>query len=73
MKRISILIITFYQNFISPVLKQLLGANSVCRYSPTCTVYAKICIEKHGFFKGAKMGLIRLLQCQPFNKTYEYI
>ena len=40
-------IIKFYQNFISPLLP------STCRYTPTCSEYAKQSLVKHGLIKGS--------------------
>jgi putative membrane protein insertion efficiency factor len=37
----------------------------VCRYVPTCSAYAEEAIRKHGFFKGTKMALQRILRCHP--------
>lgn len=67
MKKIAIIIIKIYQNTISLILRQLIGINAICRFSPSCSEYTKISIEKQGLRKGIKMGLIRLLQCQPFS------
>jgi len=36
-----------------------------CRFSPTCSQYAKIVIEKHGVIKGGGLAVIRILSCQP--------
>ncbi|NQD71895.1 membrane protein insertion efficiency factor YidD [Sphingobacterium shayense] len=55
-----ILVIRFYQIFISP----LLGAN--CRYSPTCSQYGKEAILKHGPFKGGYLAIRRILRCNPW-------
>ncbi len=62
MKKIFILIITFYQNNISP----LLGTN--CKYQPTCSEYTKQAIEKYGVLKGVIKGIKRILKCNPFSK-----
>jgi len=64
MKRILITpllwLIKFYQNFISPYTP------STCRYQPTCSHYTKEALEEHGFFKGGKFALKRLLSCHPW-------
>ena len=52
--------IRVYQYIISPLLPP------TCRYKPTCSEYAKKAIEKHGPFKGVKLGLIRILKCHPW-------
>jgi putative membrane protein insertion efficiency factor len=59
-------LITFYQKFVSPALKQLLGIQSMCRFSPSCSEYTKISIKKYGAIKGLYLGLVQLLHCQPF-------
>lgn len=66
MKKIFILIISFYQKIISPGLHQLFGINSGCRFSETCSDYAKSSILKHGVFKGSAMSFVRILKCQPY-------
>ncbi|MGJ1195463.1 membrane protein insertion efficiency factor YidD [Sphingobacterium spiritivorum] len=55
-----ILLIRFYQLFISP----LLGAN--CRYTPTCSQYGMDAIKKYGPFKGGWMAIKRILRCNPW-------
>ncbi|WP_437921997.1 membrane protein insertion efficiency factor YidD [Sphingobacterium sp. LRF_L2] len=55
-----ILIIRFYQLFISPFL----GSN--CRYTPTCSQYGKEAILKYGPFKGGLLAIRRILRCHPW-------
>ena len=60
---ISILLvlpIRFYQICISP----LLGPS--CRFTPTCSEYAKQAIMKHGPIKGLGLAIWRLLRCNPW-------
>lgn len=59
-KYLFLLIIRFYQLFISP----LLGAN--CRYYPTCSQYGKEAILKYGPFKGGLLAAKRILRCNPW-------
>ncbi len=66
MKKILLLIIEFYQSFVSSILKNILGVRGMCRFSPTCSEYAKIAINKDGVFQGLKKSTIRMLKCQPF-------
>ncbi|MCL5970385.1 MAG: membrane protein insertion efficiency factor YidD [Patescibacteria group bacterium] len=66
MKKIIILLISFYQKFISITLKNLLGINSFCRFSPTCSEYSKESIQKYGLLKGAYLSLARFIKCHPF-------
>jgi len=61
-------IIIIYQRIVSPALKQLLGLSSLCRFTPSCSEYAKIAIQEHGLVRGSYLALLRLLQCQPLSK-----
>jgi hypothetical protein len=55
-----ILLIRFYQLAISPLLGQK------CRYTPTCSHYAKEALQKHGLFKGAWLSIKRIVSCNPW-------
>jgi putative membrane protein insertion efficiency factor len=61
MKPLLIILIKFYQYFISP----LIGAN--CRYYPSCSAYALEAIEKYGSLKGTTLAVKRVLRCHPFH------
>jgi len=60
-KKILIVLIRGYQKFISPFL----GNN--CRFSPTCSEYFILAVEKYGVFKGIYLGVKRIVKCHPFN------
>ncbi|QTR45698.1 membrane protein insertion efficiency factor YidD [Thiothrix litoralis] len=62
MKYPLILIIRFYQLFLSPML----GSN--CRFYPTCSHYAKEAIETHGALKGSWLAIRRIGRCNPWNE-----
>lgn len=68
MKKFLIVIITMYQHIFSPLIRQFLGIQYVCRYSPTCSEYTKQAISKKGVIIGLYLGLKRILSCQPFSK-----
>lgn len=55
-----LLLIWFYQYCISPLLPK------VCRYTPSCSVYAVEAIRKHGPFKGVWLAARRILRCHPW-------
>ena len=55
-----ILPIRFYQLYISP----LLGPS--CRFTPTCSEYAKQAIMKYGPIKGLGLAIWRILRCNPW-------
>ncbi len=60
MRRALVLLIRGYQAGISPLLP---GA---CRFTPTCSEYARQAIESHGPLRGVWLALRRLLRCHPF-------
>ena len=66
MSKALILIINFYQSFISVIFKNILGINRTCRFSPTCSEYAKTTISKEGVPVGIRKSVSRILRCQPF-------
>ncbi len=61
----------FYR-LLSPYLKSIsknLGLSSGgCRFTPTCSLYAKQAIQKHGILLGGWYAIVRLLQCHPWSK-----
>lgn len=65
MKYIVIKVINFYKVVLSfdGGLLSFLAPNGACRYSPTCSVYAKQQIEKYGLIKGLYLGGKRILSC----------
>jgi len=67
MKKIISFLITAYQATIAVVLFNL-GLKGNCRFSPTCSQYAKKSILEKGVIEGGRLALIRLSQCQPFYK-----
>jgi putative membrane protein insertion efficiency factor len=65
MKKITLFLINIYQRTIAVALFSL-GLKGNCRFSPTCSEYAKISISKKGLVKGSYLSMVRLLKCQPF-------
>jgi putative membrane protein insertion efficiency factor len=51
-----------YKRFLSPLLPR------ACRFEPTCSVYARQAIERHGLARGGALAVRRLLKCQPFHR-----
>jgi uncharacterized protein len=66
MRKIFILAINFYQKFVSSIIHQVTGTKNACRFSPTCSEYAKTTIAEKGIFNGGYLSIVRLLKCQPF-------
>ncbi len=57
---VLILPIRFYQTCISPYTPPS------CRFTPTCSQYAKEAIMKHGPIKGLGLAIWRILRCNPW-------
>ncbi|KDN12056.1 MAG: membrane protein insertion efficiency factor YidD [Snodgrassella sp.] len=53
-------LIRFYQYAISPLLPPR------CRYSPTCSQYAVLALQKYGVFKGSWLAIKRICRCHPW-------
>ena len=70
MKKVFIGGISLYQSVLYPFATQFFGIRSACRFSPTCSEYAKVSLQKYGIVKGSLLSLKRILSCQPFNKHY---
>ncbi len=66
------LIIYLYQQIISPLHhllgKSLFGSSYSCRYTPTCSEYAKQAFQKYGIIYGGFLTLKRFLNCHPYSK-----
>jgi uncharacterized protein len=60
--RLTVAALDFYKRRISPLLP------AACRFEPTCSVYAREAIARHGLARGAAMAAGRLLRCHPFHK-----
>lgn len=58
--------INFYQKY-SPKSKR-----NCCRFSPSCSNYAILAIEKHGFILGWKMAIKRINKCEFPNSGEDY-
>lgn len=61
-RKIVIAILRGYKRYFSALLPP------ACRFIPTCSVYTIEAIEKYGLFRGALLGIWRLLRCHPFSK-----
>lgn len=61
MKRVLIGVLIAYKRFISPLLPRS------CRFTPTCSEYARLAILEHGAIRGSWLTLGRLFRCQPFH------
>ncbi len=60
MKKFLIGAIKFYRRYISPLKPP------TCRFTPTCSEYAMIAIDRYGVKKGGWLAIKRILRCNPF-------
>lgn len=61
-QRIVIFCLLFYKSALSPMLP------SFCKFYPTCSVYAREAVERHGVRRGLALAARRLLSCRPFSQ-----
>lgn len=54
-------LIRLYQRLVSPLLPPS------CRYYPSCSQYAHEAIAKHGWLRGGRLALTRILRCHPWH------
>lgn len=61
MTRLAVWLLGAYKRRVSPLLPR------ACRFSPTCSEYARLVYLKHGFWRGSALTANRLLRCNPFH------
>ena len=61
MRSVLIALVRGYQLVLGPMLP------SVCRYSPSCSMYAIEALEKHGAWRGLVLSVRRIGRCHPFH------
>lgn len=54
-------LIRIYRYAISPML------GNHCRFSPSCSEYALVAIQRHGLFKGVFLSVRRIGKCHPWH------
>jgi uncharacterized protein len=72
MKKFLISLIKVYKELypIRLTFMRMFGAAEQveCKFSPTCSEYAILAINKHGAIKGCGKALWRILRCNPWSK-----
>ena len=61
MIRLLVFLLDVYKRRISPLLPPS------CRFTPTCSEYARLALLKHGLLRGSALTAGRLLRCQPLH------
>lgn len=59
--RLICILVSIYQLLIRPLLPRS------CRFEPSCSDYAIESMLKHGFKKGGRLVVCRLLRCHPWH------
>jgi len=59
-QHVVVFLLLFYKNALSPLLP------TFCKFHPTCSIYAKEAVERHGVVRGLTLAARRLLRCRPF-------
>jgi hypothetical protein len=59
MRRVFVAILSLYQYLISPLY------SPCCRFTPSCSEYARQAVMTHGVFWGMRLAIMRLLRCHP--------
>lgn len=60
MRNLLIALLAGYKRWISPLLP------AACRFSPTCSEYARLALLEQGLWRGSFGAVWRLMRCQPF-------
>ena len=66
MRQVILHFIVFYQRYLRPCIP------SVCRFTPSCSEYARQAVDKYGVTKGAFFAVMRLIRCHPWSRRAEY-
>ena len=53
--------VRLYQILLSPVLGRQ------CRFTPTCSQYFILAVQKYGALRGSCRGILRICRCHPFH------
>ena len=62
-RAIALALIGLYQRLAPPLLR------GSCRYTPSCSEYAREAIERHGVWRGVWLGARRLMRCHPLGPS----
>lgn len=55
-----VVLVRFYQYCISPFIPR------VCRFEPSCSVYAVEALRRHGLLRGGWLAVKRITRCNPW-------
>ncbi len=61
MTRLLVFLLDVYKRRLSPWLPR------ACRFTPTCSEYARLVLLRYGPWRGGFLAAGRLLRCHPFH------
>ncbi len=61
MKKLLAELLRIYKRWISPLLPR------ACRFSPTCSEYARLVVIRYGALRGSLLAAGRVLRCHPWH------
>lgn len=64
MNKLIINALKLYKDVASPILEKVFGR--ACRFTPTCSEYTIVALEKFGAKEGLRLGIKRLARCHPW-------
>jgi len=59
-RRAVAVLLLIHQRVLSPLLPP------ACRFTPTCSEYARQAVERYGLRRGGALAIRRLVRCHPF-------
>lgn len=65
-KKLFIRLIVYYQNHAPARIR------SACLFTPSCSNYMIMAINKYGLLRGLYKGLVRIAKCHPPNGGEDY-
>jgi hypothetical protein len=70
-QHLLIFVIRVYQAMLSPILLAVLGPSARCRFTPSCSQYAREAVRLHGAIIGGWLAVHRLGRCHPWGDCGE--
>lgn len=69
-RKLLIFFVKIYQKTISPDhgFMKAFFPGGYCKYTPSCSSYAVMSLEKYGAIYGSLKSFYRFLRCNPFSK-----